>query len=1465
MHQVQQGTMPKGPGKINVIEVFSPPRFALECEKMGWSCLSADLCTGWDFRKSSDRQAMRETVKNRKPDLLVLCPPCTWAGGWFHLNKKHMSDEELREKKILTQLFINFCKELIKIQLSNGGRVMFEHPRDSVAWELLEELSSQLHTVDLHMCRFGLRVPQGPLIRKATRLMVSHANMRELGRLCPGSKHPDHVDHLPIAGSHPSIGSISKHAGKYTSAFVKAVLKTVHELPATDVLVLHQDNPAECLVAAHEEELEGDDEQKIKASLKKLHQNLGHPPNEHLARILKHGGASTKALQLARDFACEQCIAQARPRLALPAQTNRVTEFNALVGLDVKYLDGWGMNQKIPALNILDYGSSMQMMVPLFKRETSESIRHAFMERWVSWAGMPTEVILDPAKPNVADALTQPLEERGVAIRVTAADAHHQLGKVEVHGGWFNRVLRKVIEEQQPSNQSEWLDCVHASHCKNQLIQVYGMTPSQHVFGVNPRIPENLLDEPLEIVPATASLYQAAIAKQVATRQSARRAVLELQDAKALRLALAARPRVTPSVSPGQYVAYWRTQKWIQGSLEQHGRWHGPAIVLGHVGRNVVVIHKRQVFRCAPEQIRPSTESEKQLAQTPELELAGIKHLIDQGAIQSKQYVDLVPQGYPSEAPDQQPSPDNAEQNAAVPQSVQDRMQSAVEETPAPNAASPAGEPEMPSVPAVNPKSLPASSPGNAQENEGYGPIRRKVLGKQGPMSLYRPGSMAQDDFAELMQEVVPQLLEQVLNQEDQAMPGAESASSADRSAGVKRDASPAAPPLEPSAKSQRTVSPDRSDVLPADVVGREEGHTFSQDEVTILSVEHVPNIPTEQLTSEERQELHDMLNQQVPVEVMVANYLQKKASKEIQGTGNPPELQNKIDEANLLEWNTILAKNAARVVLGPEADQVRSKFSHRIMGSRYVMTIKQEDDAPARVKARWCLQGHLDPDLREKATAGDLQSPTLSQVARNMVFQLISSFKWRLKLGDIRGAFLSAGNLPMRYRPLYARLPQGGIPGIPEGSLIEVLGHVYGLNDSPSAWYRRLSTVLLQAGFERSRFDSCLFYMRENGELTGIYGIHVDDCATAGVGQKYEMALKTLQTSFEFRKWRDGFEGGDFCGATYKQCPTTFEVKMSQEKFIDKLRPMHFSKGRIKERDSPLTEKEISCLRAINGGLNWLATQSRPDLSTQVSFSQQSFPVPTVADALAANNAIRRAKQHRDQEIRFCSIAPERLSVMCHSDAAFGNAKANATQAGFLVAFTSKEINEGEMCDWSPVFWRSARLPRVVSSTLSAEAQSMAVASSMCEWITLLLSEALEGPRFSHSCWNRTQDRLVLFATDCKSLYDHLCSQSSPTLEDRRTAIDIIIIRDSIHRLNAFLRRLPTNRMLADALTKESPEAFDLLRACLRTGRYQISPEEKILELRADERNRRQTFAQKTACCPKGNAEDQPRLKNQK
>ena len=81
IQQIRQGSADQSQARIDVVEVFSPPRFALECEKLGHSCVSADLCTGWDFRKTTDRSLMRDMVKFRKPELLVLCPPCTWAGG----------------------------------------------------------------------------------------------------------------------------------------------------------------------------------------------------------------------------------------------------------------------------------------------------------------------------------------------------------------------------------------------------------------------------------------------------------------------------------------------------------------------------------------------------------------------------------------------------------------------------------------------------------------------------------------------------------------------------------------------------------------------------------------------------------------------------------------------------------------------------------------------------------------------------------------------------------------------------------------------------------------------------------------------------------------------------------------------------------------------------------------------------------------------------------------------------------------------------------------------------------------------------------------------------------------------------------------------------------------------------------------------------------------------------------------
>lgn len=135
--QVQQLTQNRpGDQRYDIIEVFSPPRFATQAAIQGQSCLSAGVITGWDFHKVDHRRAMRDIVVNHPPELLVCSPPCTWAGGWFHLSKMHMSDAELREKRTLTTLFINFCCELIEVQVGHGKHAMFEHPLPSMAWSM---------------------------------------------------------------------------------------------------------------------------------------------------------------------------------------------------------------------------------------------------------------------------------------------------------------------------------------------------------------------------------------------------------------------------------------------------------------------------------------------------------------------------------------------------------------------------------------------------------------------------------------------------------------------------------------------------------------------------------------------------------------------------------------------------------------------------------------------------------------------------------------------------------------------------------------------------------------------------------------------------------------------------------------------------------------------------------------------------------------------------------------------------------------------------------------------------------------------------------------------------------------------------------------------------------------------------------------------------------------------------------
>ena len=129
-----------------------------------------------------------------------------------------------------------------------------------------------------------------------------------------------------------------------------------------------------------------------------------------------------------------------------------------------------------------------------------------------------------------------------------------------------------------------------------------------------------------------------------------------------------------------------------------------------------------------------------------------------------------------------------------------------------------------------------------------------------------------------------------------------------------------------------------------------------------------------------------------------------------------------------------------------------------------------------------------------------------------------------------------------------------------------------------------------------------------------------------------------------------------------------------------------------------------------------------------------------------------------------------------------------------------------------------------------------------MLEWAMLHISEALDGPVTLRGYEEALRCRAPTAVVDCKSLYDHATAPTSPGgADDKRCAIDVLIIRESLGRLKCTLRWTPRDRMLADALTKKSADPADLLRSCIRRACYQISDETSLLQHRAQERDRRQ------------------------
>lgn len=490
----------------------------------------------------------------------------------------------------------------------------------------------------------------------------------------------------------------------------------------------------------------------------------------------------------------------------------------------------------------------------------------------------------------------------------------------------------------------------------------------------------------------------------------------------------------------------------------------------------------------------------------------------------------------------------------------------------------------------------------------------------------------------------------------------------------------------------------------------------------------------------------------------------------------------------------------------------------------------EQPGEAPSR-KSRWCVRGDRDPDLLSL----ERYSPTVTTAVISIALQVAATKQFRCALGDLKNAFMQSDPLFRQEGRLFCKQPNGGLPDLHPGQLVELMAGAYGLGDAPSHWRKSLKKVLVELGYQQSAMDPCLFKLVIQDQLEGLVIVEVDDLLSLGTPKHYEK-MSMLQNRFKFGKFKfldEEKDGAAFNGRRMRSTPEGGFL-LDMEKFVsERLQEVPLEKGRRTEKESEATQEERAATRAAIGALTWAAKEGRPDCSAMASLVASRLNKLTVQDVLDLNKCIKEVKESCSLAIPIQPIAEDRMCWGVITDASFANAADGASQGAYGVVCYDEELCEKGYGRANLIHWKSSKIHRVVSSTLAAETQSLSRGLSELAWSVTVFNEMIN-PKFKLEDWEKEvkQRRLQALArsdcseglrktlgvVDAKSLFDHLVKETIGSTEDRRTAIEMQVIRQSLAELAAQIKWIPHCRMTMDCLTKRRGNREPLLEL-LRTG----------------------------------------------
>ena len=482
-------------------------------------------------------------------------------------------------------------------------------------------------------------------------------------------------------------------------------------------------------------------------------------------------------------------------------------------------------------------------------------------------------------------------------------------------------------------------------------------------------------------------------------------------------------------------------------------------------------------------------------------------------------------------------------------------------------------------------------------------------------------------------------------------------------------------------------------------------------------------------------------------------------------------EFSQEVVDAKEREINNLVTNDVFEVI--PYSNQ-------KTISSRWVLTEKFAE-GKRKVKARLVARG-----FEEDSSGFRKDSPTCSRESLRLVFVTAALMCWDLESIDVTAAFLQGGSLE---RVVYLKPPSDVCPS---DKIWRLRRCIYGLNDAPRYWYKRVSEVLLKLGAVVSAYDNALYLWFDNDKLMGMLVSHVDDFAFCGNSKFHNTVINELKNTFQISVHQAGtFK---YLGLSVNQ--DSSGILVHQNNYIPSMTPVSIPKERYSKRDELLTSEERTELKKLSGQMLWVSAQTRPDLSYETCIMSNTGKKPTISMIHDANKALTKLKSKKIQ-IKFPMLGkPENLKVISHSDASHNSLPDGSSHGGYVTFLM------GEGGRIAPIRWQSKKLERVAKSPLASETLALGEAADAGFMIACMVQEIFRLPSIP----------VVECFTDNASLIETL--KTSKLTSDTRLRVDISRLRQMINKGEIHATWVEGRYQLADALTKRGASTVKLLDA---------------------------------------------------